>query len=335
MNSAVFLLDQLLLRLQSFHSNTIAIDYQQMIMEYKEQITSDVFSVDICVDCIQSILIAIESGATRLELCSSLIEGGITPSFGLIDQSLLAIKNYFSNNTSNINSNLNMNIIQLHVIIRPRAGDFLYNEQEYNIIKSNILMCIHFKQLYPEIFGGIVCGFLTADGLIDEQKLAETVKLVHTHNLPFTFHRAIDMCDEAKLFSHVLPSLYKCKIDRILTSGLRSKCGLGLLNISKIIRFCEQQNCHSMIVAVGGGLKNISTVLNIIQECKNEYGINICHVHGTFRGSMVDSHMEYRNRENIFMGGRKLNENNVDEEYCFKFADSSVIKEIVLLLKNN
>lgn len=145
---------------------------------------------------------AVKGGADRIELCSALSEGGLTPSYGLIAQ----CREDFN--------------IPLFPIIRPRGGDFLYTEKEFDIIKKDVLLCKQFR------CDGIVTGFLLKDGNIDKERISVITELAYP--LQVTFHRAFDRClDPFKALEDIIEA--GCK--RILTSGQKSKAieGTGLI----------------------------------------------------------------------------------------------------------
>jgi len=133
---------------------------------------------------------AVEGGADRIELCANLAEGGTTPSYAHIKK----CREAFS--------------IPLFPIIRPRGGDFLYNKDEFEIMKNDIRLC---KELGCE---GIVIGLLNMDGTIDMTRTSELVELAYP--LEITFHRAFDRCKDP--FA-ALEELVEIGCQRILTSG--------------------------------------------------------------------------------------------------------------------
>ena len=133
---------------------------------------------------------AVEGGADRIELCANLAEGGTTPSYAHIKK----CREAFS--------------IPLFPIIRPRGGDFLYNKDEFEIMKNDIKLC---KELGCE---GIVIGLLNMDGTIDMTRTSELIELAYP--LEVTFHRAFDRCKDP--FA-ALEELIEIGCQRILTSG--------------------------------------------------------------------------------------------------------------------
>ncbi|MGB5436856.1 MAG: copper homeostasis protein CutC [Maribacter sp.] len=160
--------------------------------------------VEVCANSLESALNAEKAGADRIELCSELAVGGITPSYGL----LKAIK-------ANIK-------IPVHVLVRPRSGDFSYTDGEFDIMLRNIALCIELG------FDGIVSGVLHKDLTLDvarTKKLAEASK-----ELKFTFHRAFDWVLDPM---DTLKQLENLGVDYILSSGQQKTAlkGIGLLSV--------------------------------------------------------------------------------------------------------
>lgn len=163
------------------------------------------FEVEVCVDSIESAIVAENAGANRIELCSSLAEGGLTPSFALIALSKKILK------------------IPIMVMIRPRAGDFYYSELEFEVMKKDILCC---KELNVD---GVVFGMLTPQGKVDKERTTELVTLANP--MKVCFHRAIDMTNN---YFEAFEDIIECGCTRVLTSGKENKAILGLDNIAKI-----------------------------------------------------------------------------------------------------
>lgn len=156
------------------------------------------YIIEIAVTDYTSAASAALGGADRIELCTALAEGGLTPSYALIE----TCKKDFD--------------IPIFPIIRPRAGDFLYTDKEFELIQKDVLLC---KQLNCE---GIVTGFLLKDGNIDKKRISIITKLAFP--MQVTFHRAFDRClDPFK----GLEDIIEAGCNRILTSGQKLKATDG------------------------------------------------------------------------------------------------------------
>lgn len=155
--------------------------------------------IEICVEGIDGFAAAQAAGADRVELCASLLEGGLTPSMGVVRQTLAIAK------------------IPFHVIIRPRGGDFLYSELEYQTMLDDVRAC---RELGV---AGVVFGCLTADGRIDEARVTELTNAARP--MKVTCHRAFDMTRDAE---EAIEALIRSGVDRVLTSGQRDTALEGL-----------------------------------------------------------------------------------------------------------
>ena len=165
---------------------------------------------------------AVKGGADRLELCSALSEGGLTPSFGFIRRS----RERFS--------------LPIFPIIRPRGGDFLYSEEEYAIMVQDALFC---REVGCE---GVVFGFLNGDGSIDKKRTAALVEKVYP--LEVTFHRAFDRCTDP--FA-ALEDLIDCGCQRILTSGQQ----VDVLQATGLLRQLIEAADDRIIILPGSGVR--------------------------------------------------------------------------------
>lgn len=150
--------------------------------------------LEICSNNWRSARAADQAGADRIELCSALGEGGVTPSAGLIRQCV--------NNLS----------LKIHVLIRARAGDFYYNAEEIEIMKNDVKFC------KEQGVDGVVIGFLTTDGSIDKALTQEFIELARP--MKITFHRAFDRCQHPL---EALEELIELKVDYLLSSGQQAK----------------------------------------------------------------------------------------------------------------
>jgi len=155
--------------------------------------------LEICANSYQSAVNAEIAGAHRIELCSEISVGGTTPSYGLLKKVMADID------------------IPVQVLIRPRSGDFHYSDEEFDIMKENILQC---KDLGC---AGIVSGVLHEDYTIDKKRTSELIEL--SKPMSFTFHRAFDVVSKPK---ESLLKLLNLGVDRLLTSGQQEKAEDGI-----------------------------------------------------------------------------------------------------------
>ncbi len=160
---------------------------------------------EICVEGVDGLLAAEAGGADRVELCAGLIEGGITPSLGMVREALRVARRPF------------------HPIVRPRGGDFLYSAAEYASMQDDV------TALRDLGVPGVVVGCLTEDGAVDETRTAELVR--RARPMRVTFHRAFDMTRDADA---ALEALIRCGVDRVLTSGLRAAALDGLDTLKRL-----------------------------------------------------------------------------------------------------
>jgi copper homeostasis protein len=239
------------------------------------------FKLEICIDNIESAIIAQESGAHRVELCSALTEGGTTPGYGTI---------------SLVRKKIN---IGLHVIIRPRGGDFLYSTHEFEIMKRDIEKC-------GEIGAdGVVTGILLRNGHIDIERTARLIELARPMSV--TFHRAFDMSNDP---IRSLEDVIAAGADRLLTSGQTDKAMDG----AELIRQLGELARERIIIMPGSGI-SVSNISELALKTKaSEF-------HLTGR-KIIDSSMDFR-RDSIYMGGSK----DV-AEYSRKIADGELIRNI-------
>ncbi|KAK6616835.1 hypothetical protein RUM43_014976 [Polyplax serrata] len=196
--------------------------------------------LEVCVDSIESALSAAKGGATRIELCSALQLGGLTPSVGL----LKAVKNLLPPHCI------------VFVMIRPKSGyDFHYNSNELNIMMDDI------KILAKHGADGFVFGCLTKNKEVDIyacKKLLDTAK-----EYPCTFHRAFDVVCNPE---HALLSLIDLGFSRILTSGQAETAHLGKNVIKELVCNVKELNSDLIIVAGGGiDLNNLGDILETTQ----------------------------------------------------------------------
>jgi len=237
--------------------------------------------VEICVESPEAALAAQFGGADRVELCGDLTDGGTTPSFGAIARTreLLSIK--------------------LHIIIRPRGGDFLYSEIEIDTMRRDIEAA---KTLGVD---GVVFGFLDADGNIDAVRTREFADLARPMSV--TFHRAFDAANDP---SAALEELIACGVDRVLTSGQKNLAAEGV----ELLKALVEQAGERIVVMVCGSLRpdNIRSIVA---------AANAKEVHFT-AFTPFESEMRYRN--DVRMGGSPP-----DSEYIRNVTDAELVRATI------
>jgi copper homeostasis protein len=165
---------------------------------------------------------AVHGGADRIELCANLAEGGVTPSYGTIFQ-----------------CRENFDVL-IYTMIRPRGGDFLYTEDEFEIMLHDVKLC---KQSGCD---GIVTGLLNMDGSIDEKRLSVIVEIAYP--LGVTFHRAFDRCRDP---FEAMEKIIAVGCERILTSGQKPTADEGL----ELIRELDLAAEHRISIMPGSGIR--------------------------------------------------------------------------------
>lgn len=243
-------------------------------------------SLEICANSINSALAAQNGGAVRVELCDNLKEGGTTPSAGQITlaRKLLHIK--------------------LYVLIRPRSGDFLYNDIEYQTMQADVRYCIEAG------CDGIVIGILKADGTIDKERNLELIRMAKQFGLGVTFHRAFDMCAD---YYQALEDVIELGCERILTSGGKTTAMEGSATLAHLV----QKAAGRISIMAGAGV-NEHNVTDLI------HFTGVQEVHSSAR-SIITSQMEFR-KNHISMG------DTMREEYNFDQTDVERVKKLAKLI---
>lgn len=177
---------------------------------------------EVCAETLEACVAAAAGGADRVELCSALSEGGLTPSHGLIQHAVERCA------------------LPVHVMIRPRAGDFVYSAEEIAIMRADIA---HARRLGV---AGVVLGVLDAAGCVDVAATRGLVELARP--LQVTFHRAVD--DTVDLHE-ALEDVIAAGCDRVLTSGGAADVMAGAAMLAELVRAARGR----IEVAVGGGLR--------------------------------------------------------------------------------
>jgi copper homeostasis protein len=177
---------------------------------------------ELCAETIDACLAARAGGAHRIELCSGLGEGGVTPSHGLIAVAVQRSE------------------LPVHVLVRPRGGDFVYSANEVDVMRRDI---VHSKELGA---AGVVFGILRRDGRVDIEATRALVQLARP--MEVTYHRAFDC---APSLSESLEDVIAAGADRLLTSGGQPDIVAGSAALAELVRLAGDR----IAVAAGGGLR--------------------------------------------------------------------------------
>jgi len=240
-----------------------------------------------CVDSVESAIAAQAGGADRVELCADLLEGGITPSAGLIYLARQHLK------------------IPMHVLVRPRGGDFCYSDIEFTQMKLDIEII---KQQGAE---GAVFGILMPDGTVDWERTVALVTLARPMSV--TFHRAFDMARDP---FEALETLVELGIERILTSGQ----AVSALEGAAIIKELAQRAGERIIIMAGAGV-NEKSVGDVVRQT------GVREVHGSLR-SRHESPMQYRN-PHCTMNGAKI-----PSDYELSVTDVERVRALVQVIRS-
>lgn len=209
--------------------------------------------IEIATTDFETTRLAVEGGADRIELCAALSEGGITTSPGILQ----TCREKFS--------------LPIYPIIRPRSGDFLYTDSEFECMKKDVLFC---KQLGMD---GIVIGALLANGEIDQTKTGKLIELAYPMGV--TFHRAFDRCLNPY---EALEELVNLGCERILTSGQQLTAPEG----AHLIKELQQLADNRIIIMPGSGVR-----VDTIEQLAKQTGCT--EFHSSLR-DVVASHMEFK-----------------------------------------
>lgn len=236
--------------------------------------------LEICCDSVQSAVAAQAGGASRVELCANLLEGGTTPSHGLLALCREAIS------------------IDLHVLIRPRGGDFCYDELELEVMRRDILSA---KQIGAD---GVVLGLLRPDGSVDKRGMQEL--LVLARPLRVTFHRAFDMASDPLA---ALEDVISLEADYLLTSGQQATASAGQELIAKLVR----QAADRIAIMPGAGVTEEN-----IRELAAATGASDFHSSGR---RQLPSRMLFRQNQ-VTMGAWQ------SSEFSYAFVDEQRVRRM-------
>ena len=245
------------------------------------------YILECCVDSVESAIEAQKGGADRVELCSALVIGGLSPSVAMFQKVKEAID------------------IKVHVLLRPRFGDFCYTDYEHEILKEEVKM---FRNLGAD---GVVIGTLKPDGTLNMEQMKELVEAAG--EMSITLHRAFDMCVNPV---KTLEDAKALGIHTILTSGQKNNCINGTDLLAKLV---EQSN-QEIDIMIGGGVD-----ASVIKELHDKTGATSYHMSGKI---VVDSDMKYR-KEDVNMGVATISEYDIWRTSAKRVADAkAVLNEI-------
>ncbi|WP_425563433.1 copper homeostasis protein CutC [Luteolibacter yonseiensis] len=235
--------------------------------------------LEICIDSVASAKAAAEGGADRVELCAGLPEGGTTPSAGMIR----AVRSAFSGG--------------LMVIIRPRGYDFLFSEEEMEIMLEDIRVA---RSLGAD---GVVIGCLTSEGRVDKERVIRLIEAAGP--LDITFHRAFDMTRD---MGEALEDIIGLGIRRILSSGGQPDVPAGACRIASLVK----QAAGRASIMPGGGV----TELNL-GDLVRATGVDEIHLsaRSSVRGGMT-----------FFNPGCYMGSFTKDDEYNWREADPAKVR---------
>lgn len=218
------------------------------------------YILEVCADSVQSAIAAQKGGAGRIELCADLVVGGTSPSPALFKQ----VRKYTD--------------LKIRTLLRPRFGDFCYDEYEFQSIKEEVEM---FRELGAD---GVVIGILRPDGSLNMEEMEELVKAAG--GMGVTLHRAFDVCRDPY---EALEQCVSMGIDTILTSGQKSSAWEGRELLADLLK----KSAGRIDILAGAGIS--PEVIEKLAPCT---GIRSFHMSGKV---VKDSRMEFR-REGVPMG---------------------------------
>lgn len=244
--------------------------------------------MEVCVDSFESAQAAVQGGAHRIELCSSLDQGGLTPSIGL----LTLIRRRLSPD------------LKIFVMIRCRSGDFVYDDDEISVMEEEIRSFMDSKQ----VIDGFVLGLLKPDGAIDVDNVQRLIKLV-PDQVSLTFHRAFDFVAQ---WEKSLDQLVQLGFQRILTSGQETSAYYGRRLIRQMISYANDR----IIILPGCGV-NVTNLESILRET----GAREFHSSARMRRP---SKMIYKNNQKkIFLNGPATDQ---EEDNSIQVTDQTKVK---------
>lgn len=239
--------------------------------------------VEVCAFSLESCLNAERAGAHRIELCSGPGEGGTTPSSGLVS----LVKTKVS--------------IPVYAMIRPRGGDFVYDEMELETMLSEI------DALKKIGVDGVVMGALRPDGTVDQELMKLLVEAAHP--LGITFHRAFDVTSDPY---RTMDFLVDLGIERILTSGLEANVDAGMGMLKKLVAYAKGR----IEIMAGGGVRpsNVAELIGVGVDC----------IHLTAKS--------FRQGQQVYFPKKVSMASEIPDERSVMYSDPTLLKQVVDLI---
>ena len=267
---------------------------------------------EVCVDSIASALAAVEGGAGRVELCEALVEGGLTPSLGKIEGVVRACS---ASGTP------------VHVLVRPRGGDFCYSAAEFEVMLRDIALA------GAAGAAGVVVGALLPDGRVDEGRMRELVAAARAQGLRVTLHRAVDASRdvvEAALAGAALG------VDYILTSGGAASAQEGADAIAAmgaaLAQAGRERSAAGTVPAARPPILIAAAGVTADSVAATALRARVQQVHGTARApGHADGAMTFRKSPPLYMGGEKRN--TPEAEAGQRIATAESVGAVVRALK--
>jgi copper homeostasis protein len=259
------------------------------------------FETELCAYSVEAVRTAVEEGVTRVELCASFFEGGLTPSAATIRAAREAAYSEWMTGAEDDDFPVDSDrgqTVELSVMIRPRGGDFLYSDEEFEVMKRDIAFA---RECGAD---GVVFGILTPDGAVDVER---TRKLVESAgSMECTFHRAFDVAADPM---RALEDIIATGCSRILTSGQRATAMEGI----ETIRAMVAQAAGRIEIMAGAGV-NPGNAVELIAA-----GVDALHFSAR---AMRESKMAYRSPYVSFspVGG---------SDYELMYADPAFVRRMV------
>lgn len=240
---------------------------------------------ELCAYSVDACRVAARLGVDRVELCASPAEGGVTPSYATIER-VAAIEG-----------------LDVSVMIRPRGGDFLYSDDEFET------MLLDIARAREAGATGVVFGVLTPDGRVDKERTRRLVEA--SEGMETTFHRAVDMTED---YRQAVADIIEAGCDRILTSGGYDKAIDGIMDIAQAVAVAQGR----IEIMAGSGVSSA----NVVQLASA--GVDALHFSAK---TTIEGGMKYRNPR-ISMGGS----DSVDE-FSLRSVDEEEVLNILKLIK--